>query len=158
MVKNLPDNAGEVGSIPGWGKIPLRKWQPTPVVLPGKFHEQRSLVGYSLWGCRVRHVLKTALPRGTRGALISLTELQGLTGLRDTGQAEPDKDVTIKNTKGRRPFINLKMSGLCLQLRPRWDGLSHPHRQPRRQRTTKGRFPGQAPTAPADFLISGRCP
>ena len=24
-----------------------RKWQPTPVVLPGKFHGQRSLAGYS---------------------------------------------------------------------------------------------------------------
>ena len=27
-----------------------RKWQPTPVFLPGKFHRQRSLVGYSPWG------------------------------------------------------------------------------------------------------------
>ena len=27
-----------------------RKWQPTPVFLPGKSHGQRSLVGYSLWG------------------------------------------------------------------------------------------------------------
>ena len=27
-----------------------RKWQPTPVFLPGKFHEWRSLVGYSSWG------------------------------------------------------------------------------------------------------------
>ena len=27
-----------------------RKWQPIPVFLPGKFHEQRGLVG-----CRVRH-------------------------------------------------------------------------------------------------------
>ena len=27
-----------------------RKWQFTPVFLPGKFHEQRSLVGYSPWG------------------------------------------------------------------------------------------------------------
>ena len=26
-----------------------RKWQPTPVFLPGKFHEQRSLAGYSPW-------------------------------------------------------------------------------------------------------------
>ena len=26
-----------------------RKWQPTPVFLPGKSHEQRSLVGYSPW-------------------------------------------------------------------------------------------------------------
>ena len=25
-----------------------RKWQPTPLFLPGKFHRQRSLVGYSL--------------------------------------------------------------------------------------------------------------
>ena len=29
-----------------------RKWQPTPVLLPGKFHGQRSLVGYSPWGCK----------------------------------------------------------------------------------------------------------
>ena len=27
-----------------------RKWQPTPVLLPGKFHGQRSLAGYSLSG------------------------------------------------------------------------------------------------------------
>ena len=32
------------------GKIPWRKkWQPTPVLLPGKSHGQRSLVGYSPW-------------------------------------------------------------------------------------------------------------
>ena len=30
-------------------KIPWgREWQPTPVLLPGEFHGQRSLVGYSL--------------------------------------------------------------------------------------------------------------
>ena len=26
------------------------KWQPTPVLLPGKSHGQRSVVGYSPWG------------------------------------------------------------------------------------------------------------
>ena len=32
-------------------KIPRRKkWQPVPVFLPGKFHGQRSLAGYSSWG------------------------------------------------------------------------------------------------------------
>ena len=32
-------------------KIPWRrKWQPTPVFLPGKSHGQRSLAGYSPWG------------------------------------------------------------------------------------------------------------
>ena len=28
------------------------KWQPTPVILPGEFHGQRSLSGYSPWGCK----------------------------------------------------------------------------------------------------------
>ena len=33
------------------GEIPWRrKWQPTPVFLPGKSYGQRSLVGYSPWG------------------------------------------------------------------------------------------------------------
>ena len=33
---------------PWVGKIPWRrKWQPTPVLLPGKCHGQRSLMGYS---------------------------------------------------------------------------------------------------------------
>ena len=27
-----------------------RKWQPTPVFLPGKSHGRRKLVGYSPWG------------------------------------------------------------------------------------------------------------
>ena len=36
---------------PWVGKIPWkRKWQPTPVFLPGKFHGQKSLVEYSLGG------------------------------------------------------------------------------------------------------------
>ena len=35
------------------GKIPWRrKWQSTPVLLPGKPHGQRSLVGYSPRGCK----------------------------------------------------------------------------------------------------------
>ena len=29
-----------------------RKWQPSLVILPGKFHGQISLVDYSLWGCK----------------------------------------------------------------------------------------------------------
>ena len=29
-----------------------RKWQPTPVFLPGKSHGQRSLAGYNPWGCK----------------------------------------------------------------------------------------------------------
>ena len=40
----MPDFA----TLPWAGKIPWRrKWQPTPVFLPGGFHGQRNLVGYS---------------------------------------------------------------------------------------------------------------
>ena len=42
------------GPIISWqinGETPWRrKWQPTPVFVPGKFHGQRSRVGYSPWG------------------------------------------------------------------------------------------------------------
>ena len=39
-----------------------RKWQSTPVLLPGKSHGQRSLVGYSPMGSRrVRHDWATSL-------------------------------------------------------------------------------------------------
>ena len=51
VVKNPPTsarNTGDVGSILGLGR--RRKWQPTSVFLPGKFHGQRSLVGYNPWG------------------------------------------------------------------------------------------------------------
>ena len=45
---------------PSVGKNPWRrKWQPTPVFLPGKSHRQRSLVGNSPWVCEVRHDLGT---------------------------------------------------------------------------------------------------
>ena len=40
--------AGEPGFDPWVGKSPWRrKWQPTPVLLPGESHGGRSLVGYS---------------------------------------------------------------------------------------------------------------
>ena len=43
------------GFNPWVGKIPWRrKWPPTPVLLPGKFHGWRRLVGYSPWGCKER--------------------------------------------------------------------------------------------------------
>ena len=36
----------------GWEDPWRRKWQSTPVLLPGKSHGQRSLVGYSPWGSK----------------------------------------------------------------------------------------------------------
>ena len=48
MVKNLPANAGDsrdAGLIPGLARNWSRKWQPTPVFLPGNFYGQMSLTG-----------------------------------------------------------------------------------------------------------------
>ena len=55
MVKNTPASAGDTETwVHPWvGKLPWRrKWQPTAVFLPGESHGQRSLAGYSLWGCK----------------------------------------------------------------------------------------------------------
>ena len=44
---------GRPGFDPWVGKIPWRrKWQSTPVFLPGKSHGKRSLIGHSPWGCK----------------------------------------------------------------------------------------------------------
>ena len=53
LVKGFPVGAvWETQGFDSWvGKILWsRKWQPVPVFLPGKFHGQRSLAGYSQWG------------------------------------------------------------------------------------------------------------
>ena len=56
MVKNPPANAGDVGDsglTPGWEMISwIRKWQPIPGFLPGKFYGRRSLAGYCPRGCK----------------------------------------------------------------------------------------------------------
>ena len=51
-VKNLP--AVRRPEFNPWvGKVPWRRaWQPSPVFLPGEVHGQRSLAGYSPWGCK----------------------------------------------------------------------------------------------------------
>ena len=48
----LPIQETQEMLVRSWvGKIPWRrKWQPTPVFLPGESQGQRSLVGCRLWG------------------------------------------------------------------------------------------------------------
>ena len=51
-VKN-PYAAQETQSHPQVRRTPWRReWQLPPVLLPGEFHAQRSLLGYSPWGCK----------------------------------------------------------------------------------------------------------
>ena len=49
------------GFDPWVRKIPWRrKWQPTPVFLPGESHGQRSLAGCSLWSCKESDMIEDA--------------------------------------------------------------------------------------------------
>ena len=51
VVKNPPANAGDAKDadlIPESGRS--LKWQPTLVLLSGKFHGQKSQAGFSTWG------------------------------------------------------------------------------------------------------------
>ena len=51
--KSVCLQCGRSGFDPCVGKVPWRrKWHPTAVLLPGKPHGWRSLVGYSPWGRR----------------------------------------------------------------------------------------------------------
>ena len=47
-------NVGGLGSIPGSGRW-RRKWQPTPVLLSGKSHGHRNLLGYMHGVTKVGH-------------------------------------------------------------------------------------------------------
>ena len=68
------------GFDPWVWKIPWRrKWQPTPVLLPGKFHGWRSLIGYSPWGPKesdTTEQLYFHFHFCTKGSLVSLIFLQ----------------------------------------------------------------------------------
>ena len=52
MVKHLPEMQETWLRFLGWEDLLEKKWQPTPVLLPGESHGRRSLVGYSPWGCK----------------------------------------------------------------------------------------------------------
>ena len=52
---------------PGWQDPLKKKWQPTPVFLPGKFHGQRTLVGYNLQGHKETWMKGLSTHTHTRG-------------------------------------------------------------------------------------------
>ena len=53
MIKKICLQCRRPRFSPWVGKIPWRKkWLPTPVFLPEEAHGQRSLAGYSPWGCK----------------------------------------------------------------------------------------------------------
>ena len=64
-VKNLPANTRDVGLIPGLRRSPGEEnGNPTPAFLPGKSHGQRSLEGYSPWGCKELDMTEQSMQKG----------------------------------------------------------------------------------------------
>ena len=53
-----------------------RKWEPTPVLLPGESHGQRSLVGYSPWGRKEYDTTEQQLERAPWGPELHLKEMK----------------------------------------------------------------------------------
>ena len=77
MVKNLPAKQETWVRSLGWKTPWRRKWQPTPVILSGKSHGQRSLVGYSPWGYkRAKHNLTTKTTAAKKTTPKSLSKSQ----------------------------------------------------------------------------------
>jgi len=60
-----------------------RKWPPTPVFLPGEFHGQKSLAGYSPWGCKESDTTEQ----------LKYTELQQSYRICSPGQSPDTKDL-----------------------------------------------------------------
>ena len=72
MVKN-PSAMQRCSFNPWVRKIPWRKkCQPTSVFLLGKFHGQRSLEGYSLWGHKELDTKENAPPKAWRKEIACL--------------------------------------------------------------------------------------
>ena len=64
MVKNLSANAGDPSWIPGLVRSPGKGSEsPLQYFLLGKSHGQRSLVGYSPWGCKESNTTEQACTR-----------------------------------------------------------------------------------------------
>ena len=106
-------NAGDPCLIPGSGRSPgERKWLPTPVFWPGESHGQRSLEGYSPWGCKELDMTKSLIPRLCFSKTKTLFQRKG--GRRST-------KTCLSSTLSLWPSI------LCIS-RKTCDGLETPHR------------------------------
>ena len=84
-----------------------REWQPTSVFLPGEFHGQRSLVGYSPWGCKYSDTTDwITLPFSVLWVKIfSFTWLsQGHHSERARESVKPESSYCITELPGEEPF------------------------------------------------------
>ena len=116
VVKNPPSNVKRYRRHrfnPWVRKIPWRKWQLTPVFLPGKCRGQRSLVGYSPWGHRIGHNWATECDTASLKVLehggCSVSDVQDtLACLREADCTHPNGMFASGHGRGPRVADGLK--------------------------------------------------
>ena len=90
-----------------------RKWQLTPVFLFGKSHGQRSLGGYSSWGCKESDATKQLSTRVHKGGsegkestcnVEDLGSIPGLEGYPGGGHSNPLQCSCLENLHDRRAW------------------------------------------------------
>ena len=122
VVENLPAcSAGGPGLIPGLGISPGEgNWRPTPVFLPGEFHGQKSLAGYSPWGLKESDTTEWLTPFIYFILLYFIFLLRGLLGtIQDLGInindfiLSPFKSSEIQSSERSRNLPKPQISWGC---------------------------------------------
>ena len=90
VVKNPPAKAVDNSLKITW----RRKWQSTPVLLPGKSHGQRSLAGYSPWGHKESDT--TMIKRLSAGLWSWLSKGQNQVWTRGLGGPEEEGHISSR--------------------------------------------------------------
>ena len=112
------------GYWPGLVALGRRKWQPTPLLLPGGSPGQRSLVGYTPWSRRVRHNWVTDTHTHTHSCSGSHSLSQVLSHFRGTvGEMATHSSVLVWRIPGTREPGGLPSMGLH-RVRHYWSNLA----------------------------------
>ena len=132
-----------------------RKWQPTPVFLPGKFHGQRTLVGYSPWGRKESDT--TERLHFTLGQKADGIHREGQIVAQLSQSIKPECPPSCLEEEGTSLHSGSEMAGLCFlllwslkRLLPTW---LHRVRLIQRPRVTVRGFHPDTPKSKVSVLI-----
>ena len=150
-VNNLP-SMWEIGvQSLGWEDPLRREWQPSPVFLPGEFHGQRSLAGYSPWG----HKDVDTTEQLTTSVICHINKLKNQNHMIILMEAEKPSE------KIQHPFIikilHLEVLGVCTELPALSEGPALHQAAPQSvlQSVSSGRASGMAHSNPRGSPLPG---
>ena len=141
VVKNAPANEGDAkdaGFIPGLRRSPEEGNGNTPVFFPGKFHGQKSLVGYSPWGCKESDMTECSMHTCARAHIHTHTHTHTHTHMRVCMHTRQQKKITLatlrKKVKGSMSKDKKSRSKSIVQARY-YNGFAWRHSSEERKST-----------------------